>query len=527
MAATLIVEIKSTDRLLYSIVETRKMGISVDPPNINYSDKLFTVVDGRIVYGFLGIKGVGDAPADEIVRGRKDGHYKSFMDFLNRVDIKAVSKKVIELLIHTGAFDDFKVSRETLAGNMEKAIEYAQKGKEDKLLGQSNLFGDSDETDMPDFIFTEFPPISRAERLNREKELIGFYFSGHPLDEYQQLWEKAVKADLAHPETIQLGNHILIGIIKNIKSIISKSGKMAYAALEDYNGEIEVTFFPRTWEACGDKVENDKIAILKGKIEYQSNKDKYGFIVDSWIDVREAQTAIKEEEALQKKREKFRNVWFYMADLKSGGLAKAEKGSYTVIGQLMSLRETQDKNGDDMAFGTLQDFEGNIDLVFWAKTWKESRELLNLDEFVALKGSLDPERDRNRQHPSLKVSKVDDLAALTRSAARKAEAGDKPKVPSLETQAVKKEISPDTGQSAPVLNEIHIRLQDSAADRDEGIRPLRNYLSGNQGPCPVFIHIGEKIIRANKGLSLEAEKEALGVLEGCIGVAQSWKEQCK
>jgi DNA polymerase-3 subunit alpha len=95
MAATLIVEIKSTDRLLYSIVETRKMGISVDPPNINYSDKLFTVVDGRIVYGFLGIKGVGDAPAEEIVRGRQDGHYKSFMDFLDRVDIKAVSKKVI------------------------------------------------------------------------------------------------------------------------------------------------------------------------------------------------------------------------------------------------------------------------------------------------------------------------------------------------------------------------------------------------------------------------------------------------
>jgi len=78
-----------------------------------------------------------------------------------------------------------------------------------------------------------------------------------------------------------------------------------------------------------------------------------------------------------------------------------------------------------------------------------------------------------------------------------------------------------------VLNEIHIRLENGAADRDENIHPLRNYLMGNQGPCPVYIHIGEKIIKADKGLSLEAEKEALGVLEGCIGVAQSWKEQCK
>jgi DNA polymerase-3 subunit alpha len=380
---------------------------------------------------------------------------------------------------------------------------------------------------MPDFKFTEFPPVSRAERLNLEKKLIGFYFSGHPLDEYRQLWEKAVKADLANHETIQPGNHILIGIIKNIKTIISKSGKMAYAALEDYNGEIEVTFFSRTWEACEDRIQDDKVAILRGKIEYQRNKDKYGFIADSLIDVREAQSVIEEEEAHQKKREKFRNVWLYTADLKSGSLAKAGKGSYTVIGQLTGLRETLDKNGEDMAFGTLQDFEGDIDLVFWAKTWKESRELLNLGEFVALKGSLDPERDRNPQKPSLKVSKVDDLAALSRSAARKAEAGEQPKVHPLESQAEKVQNSPNAEHSAPPLNEIHIRLENGAADRDEGIQPLRNYLMGNHGPCPVYIHIGEKIIKANKGLSLEAEKEALGVLEGCIGVAQSWKEQCK
>jgi len=527
MAATLIVEIKSTDRLLYSIVETRKMGISVDPPNINYSDKLFTVVDGKIVYGFLGIKGVGDAPAEEIVRGRKDGLYKGFMDFLDRVDIKAVSKKVIELLILTGAFDDFKISRETLAGNMEKAIEYAQKRKEDRQLGQSNLFGDSSEEGMPEFKFTEFPPVGRAERLNQEKQLIGFYFSGHPLDEYRQLWEKAVKADLSHPETIQLGTHILIGIIKNIKLINSKSGKMAYATLEDYNGEIDVTFFSRTWEACEDKVQNDKIAILKGKIENQRNKEKYGFIADSWIDAREAEAVIEDEEALQKKREKFRSAWLYMADLKSGGLAKAVKGSYTVIGQLASLRETVDKKGEDMAFGTLRDFEGEIDLVFWAKTWKESRELLNIDEFVALKGSFDPERDFNPQKPSLKVSKVDDLAALTRSAARKAEAGERPKVPPLEMQNEKEENFSVTEHTAPPLNEIHIKLHPDAADRDETIHPLRNYLIGNQGPCPVYIHVGEKTIKTNKGLSLEAEKEVLGVLEGCIGVAQSWKELCK
>jgi DNA polymerase III subunit alpha len=531
MAANLTNEIHSAnkERLAECIDEARRMGIAIDPPDVNHSEKLFTIVDGRIIYGLLGIKGLGDAPADEIVRCRKDNPYRDFLDFLARVDIKLVGKAVIEKLIQTGAFDRLGISRENLLGNLERAVEYAQKQKEDEKFGQSSLFGGTDEKEYADFVFEDFPEISRLEKLKIEKQLIGFYFSGHPMDEYRDLWEKTVKVDLGHlagPDTIEPGNQILVGIIKTIRIVNSKSGKMAYITIADYNGEIEMIFFSRVWEAWQGRIQEDQIAIVKGKIDYQKDRDKYSFIAEGLLDSREVETVIAEEDALRRKREKFRNVWLYMADLKSGGLAKAEKGSYTVIGQLTSLRESRDKNGEDMAFGTLQDFEGNIDLVFWSKTWKESRELLNLGEFVALKGSLDPEKDRNPQNPSLKVSKVDDIAALTRSAARKSETGEQPKVPPQET-ITKNENSPDTENPPPVLNEIHIRLESGAADRDETIQPLRNYLMGNPGPCPVYIHIGEKTIKANKGLSLEAEKEALGVLEGCIGVAQSWKEQCK
>jgi len=534
MAANLTNEIHSAnkERLSECIDEARKMDIAIDPPDVNRSEKLFTIVDGRIVYGLLGIKGLGDAPADEIVRCRKGaseggGLYQDFMDFLSRVDIKLVGKAVIEKLIQTGAFDRLGISRENLLGNLERAVEYAQKQKEEKKFGQTSLFGETDEKEYTDFVFEDFPEISRLEKLNIEKQLIGFYFSGHPMDEYRDLWEKAVKVDLGHLAGTGIGNQILVGIIKTIRTGNSKSGKMAYITIADYNGEIEMVFFPRVWEAWQGRIQEDQIAIVKGKIDYQKDRDKYSFIAEGLIDRREIETVIAEEDALRRKREKFRSAWLYMADLKSGGLAKAAKGSYTVIGQIVSLRESRDRNDEDMAFGTLQDFEGNIDLVFWAKTWKENRELLNTGEFVALKGSLDPERDRDPQKPSLKVSKVDDLAALSRSAARKAEAGEQPRVPPLEMQTTIKQNSPDTEQSAPPLNEIHIRLENGAADRDETIQPLRNYLTGNQGPCPVYIHIGEKIIRADKGLSLEAEKEALGVLEGCIGVAQSWKEQCK
>jgi DNA polymerase-3 subunit alpha len=471
------------------------------------------------------------------------------MDFLNRVDIKLVGKAVIEKLINTGAYDLLGTSREKLLGNLERAVEYVQNQKEEKQFGQSSLFGDTDEKEYADLVFEDFPPKSQSDKLKIEKQLIGFYLSGHPLDEYRELWQKAVKVDLgrlaANLDTLEPGSHILLGVIKNVKTVNSKGGKMAYAAIEDYNGEIDMIFFPRVWEACQDRVQDDKIAIFRGKIDYQ--RDKYSFIAEAWIDMREAKAALAEEEALRRKREKFRSAWLYAADLKGGSLAAAKKGGYTVIGQLASLREMQDKNGNDMALGTLRDFEGSIDLVFFSKVWSENRDLLNLDEFVALRGNIDPAGDRNPQRPGFKVSGIADLAALSRSAARKAAAGEKPEVPAMEKQPAATAVAAGFETAQPALNAIHIRLNCDAAGRDDGLFPLRNYLAKNAGPCPVFIHIpaasgggsfaddavgkadgltDEKVISVSSGLSLEAEREALGVLEGCDGVMEAWKEQC-
>ena len=299
MAANLTNEIYSADKnkLSYCIDEARRMGIEVVPPDVNHSDKFFTVVNGRIVYGFLGIKGLGDASAEEIVRGRKDGAYKSFLDFLDRVDIKTVGKKVIELLVRTGAFDSFGIKRETLAGNLERAVEYALKKKEDKMLGQSSLFEDSPEAGMPDFVFEEFPDMSSVDRLNQEKQLIGFYFSGHPMDEYKEIWQNFVSINLAETEKLKTGNCVLVGIIKSIKQIItSKGSKMAFVVLSDYNGEMEVTFFSAAWERYMNDIEQDKVAILKGRIDYQKDKDKFSFIAESIVKKEDVDTAIQPEE---------------------------------------------------------------------------------------------------------------------------------------------------------------------------------------------------------------------------------------
>jgi DNA polymerase-3 subunit alpha len=522
MAANLTNEINSakTEKLSECISEARRMGINVEPPSVNHSDKLFSVVDGHIVYGFLGIKGVGEAPCEEIVKGRKDGPYKNFMDFLERVDIKAVGKKVIELLIQTGAFDSFGITRETLAGNLERVVEYALKKKEDALKGQSSLFEDSGESEFTDYEFEQFPQMSREDRLNLEKKLIGFYFSGHPMDEYREIWEKAVKVNLGQLESLKTGNCILIGIVKNIKVKPTARGtKIAFATIEDFNGEIEAAFFDTAWQKLENVVTEDKVAILKGKIDYQKDKDRYTFIVEDIVGRQEVDKAIKENEEQSLKWEAHRNTWTYMADLKSSSMNTAKKGNYTVIGFLKKLREWKDKNNNDMAFGTLQDFEGDIELVFFAKTYAECRALLNLEEIIALKGSIDPAEKKPDKPLSFRVSSIADFAQLSRSASRKQQAGEKPPE-NMPEEPKKQEKEQKNG-------EIHIRFYSESEYDNESFNALCDYFADHSGEMPMYLHVpdpdGEKIILAKYGINIADNGNVIEEIKNNKCVAEVWR----
>ena len=526
MAANLTNDIHSADkdRLSHCINEARRMGLTVEPPNINHSGKLFTVVDGKIIFGFLGIKGVGDAPCEEIVRARKGGPYISFIDFMDKVDVKTVGKKVIELLINTGAFDSFGVTRETLAGNLDRAYEYALKKKEDAQLGQSGLFDDIAAEDMPEFKFEEFPPKSRSERLNLEKQLIGFYFSGHPMDEYKEIWKETVNINLGQTDNLPVGSCVLIGLIKDIKQITTAKGnKMAFAVLADYNGEIEVTFFSGPWERAVHIIKEDTVAILKGKIDYQKDKDKYSFLAESVLSNHEVDNVVKEVKEIDEKNKAHKNTWLYMADLKSSYLNQIKKGNYTVIGYLKTLRDFTDKNGNEMAFATLQDFEGDIDLVFFSKVYAECRNHLNIDEIIALKGSIDPdEQNQGNQNESkfqkkisFKVTSIADFPQLSRSAAKKAAAKQPVPVPDFFTPAKKKK------------EEIHIRLSEGAWEKQEDLSMLRDFLADNTGSCSLLIHIpvheGEKIIKAANGLDINTNDDIIEELKKCKAVSQAWR----
>jgi DNA polymerase-3 subunit alpha len=571
MAANLSNEIHSAnkDKLSECISEGRKIGLVIDPPDINRSDKLFAVVDGRIVFGFLGIKGVGSAPAEEIIQKRQDGPYKSFMDFLDRVTLQTsqanqhiVSRKVIELLIKTGAFDGFGINRPTLLASMEAVIEHAQNKKNETRFGQVSLFEDMGEEAIPDFVFPQMPEMDRTEQLTIERELIGFYFSGHPLDTYREFWERYVKLDTSNLDNVTPGNYVLIGILKSLKSITDKTGKtMAFGTLEDYRGEIDLAFFGDVWGTYRDKLKLNDIIAIKGKVDLRrgGKASLQAVTVLSSAEFNEGRmaelaasgqgpnsTVTKTLDIL----DKYREVWEQNMTLDLSDPAGAHAGTggvenHILVGILSSIRTHLTKNQKEMAFGTLEDYRGCMDLVFFDRCWEINRDKLIEKTCIALKGKLDLSRDK----PSFLVSSVQDLGKMRRAVKTEAPAVQiAPAAPSDRRLAAQSPAAPLPEKISPAMppaaQEVHIRLCRNAMENEKSLYPLRDYLIEHPGAAPVFIHVpavrvlaavhgpaaaepangnnAETIIRTAVQLSIAADKEHLAMLGKNPVVEEVW-----
>lgn len=287
MAATLTNDISNSDKLPGYIDESRSMGIDVVPPNINLSDRYFTVNKGKIFYGLLGIKGLGEGPANEIINQRKDaGPYRDFMDFLERVELRSVGKKVIEILIKIGAFDEFEQDRATLLANLDRAWDYISAIKEDKKLGQNSLFEEAGEKEYQDFEYEKTEPIDLKEFLQLEKDLMGFYVSGHPMDEYRELFERLGCLDLSRLEnTSPNRSYLILGNLKSLKPYQTKNGRwMGFGSLESFSHDIDLVFFGKTWEELKGSLQIDEIYAFQGTVDRK--KERPSFIVNKLEDIK-------------------------------------------------------------------------------------------------------------------------------------------------------------------------------------------------------------------------------------------------
>ena len=308
MAANLTNEITSTDTLPVYIEEARRMGIPVDPPDVNRSDINFDVVDGHIIFGLRGIKGMGTEAARQIVEERKkNGPYKTFVDFIDRCAVDKINKKAVEVLIKTGGFDNLDQNRATLMLNFERCIEYESKIMSEKNDKQGNLFEMAGIKDYADFEFQQVEDWPKMQKLNAEAELIGCFVSGHPLDEWKEPMEKFATinsknferlAKITHQqkETMKANKvpfkeirnagtkYIAIGMLKNLHEITtSKGSQMAFGKLEDFNDSIDLVFFPDTWAAVKTHIREDGVYAFSGKADL-NQKGQPNFTIEGLED---------------------------------------------------------------------------------------------------------------------------------------------------------------------------------------------------------------------------------------------------
>ena len=268
MASLMTADLRDVERIAFLVDEANSMGIKVLAPSVNKSFKDFAVIsDTEIRFGLVAIKGVGENISEAIIKEReKNGEFKSLKDFLKRVNHKDLNKKSLESLIKAGALDEFE-DRNKLYSNLQEILTFVKNKGKNKDTMQMGLFGE-ELTEQSLILKEPEEKISNKEMLFWEKELIGLYISGHPLDEYKDTLEKeTIKikdlTDNVLGKTVKLG-----GMVFGVKKIITKKGDpMAFAQLEDFSGKIDLVIFPKTFEASKDFWQEDRIAIISGKLD--------------------------------------------------------------------------------------------------------------------------------------------------------------------------------------------------------------------------------------------------------------------
>jgi DNA polymerase III subunit alpha len=255
MAALLTSQTGNTDNVVKYINECREMGIPVEPPNINVSDAYFTPHDDAIRFGLAAVKNVGRTAIESIISARQEvGKFPSIFEFCEKVDLRLLNRRVLESLIKSGAMDDFG-NRAQLMAVLDKAMERGQKSQRDAELGQHGLFGVFQQDEPMNGHAERLPEVPEWEehqRLANEKEVLGFFITGHPLDKYRGKLEdfRALTAEAIGAMTSGTGRDEIYaaGIITGVRVMKSRKGDLyAQAALEDMSGMVEAIVFPEAY----------------------------------------------------------------------------------------------------------------------------------------------------------------------------------------------------------------------------------------------------------------------------------------
>ncbi len=309
MAALMTSVMGDSVQIAKYIRNCNEMGIEVLQPCVNKSGKKFTVEDGKIRFGLLGVKNVGEGAIDAIIKARKEkGFPKDIFQFINNIEISEINKKAVESLIKAGAFDCINDNRAAHLGIYESLIESAQNNARKNISGQMSLFQvNSEEMNVGD-VTSKLPDIRNFDKdvkLAFEKEMLGVYLTDHPLNDYAKRIGEVVSVtteELAHASEeegqarIKDGKVVIMaGMISSKKTLITKNNKMmAFINLEDLVGTVEVVIFPNVYEKYQHNILEDKVVIIKGKLNFKED-EMPKLLADSVVDIDRVEQLIKPE----------------------------------------------------------------------------------------------------------------------------------------------------------------------------------------------------------------------------------------
>ncbi|MBE0463566.1 MAG: DNA polymerase III subunit alpha [Halomonadaceae bacterium] len=273
MAAVMSTEMDNLDKVVPLIEECRNLRLTVTPPDVNVGGYKFTVdTEGRVVYGLGAIRGVGEGPIGAIVEARQTGGpFTDLFDFCRRLDPKRMNKRTLEALIRSGALDNLGPNRAVLAASMEDALKAAAQNHTNQSLGMLDMFGEAfaEAEDEEVNVYADYLGAREwtdRERLSGEKDTLGLYLTGHPIDEYERELKRFVSTRISDLKPSREPQRVA-GLVVAMRTMKSKRGDtMAFITLDDRTGRIEASLFGEMFEQLRGQIEADQVLIVEGEV---------------------------------------------------------------------------------------------------------------------------------------------------------------------------------------------------------------------------------------------------------------------
>ena len=285
MAALMTSCIDNPGKVAEYILNSRQMGISILPPDVNQSEGIFTVEGKSIRYGMSAIKGIGKPVMEAVTREREEnGPFVSLQDFAGRMTGKEINKKTVENFIKSGAFDSLGATRKQMMQIYISVLDAAAQERKNSLTGQMSLFDfvDAETKHSYEIPLPNVGEYGKEEKLAFEKEVLGIYISGHPLEEQEECWRKNITAvttdflpdeETGFPKVVDGAKVIVGGMITDKKIKYTKNNKtMAFLTLEDLLGTLEIVVFPRDYERNAALMQEDAKVFIQGRVSAEDDK---------------------------------------------------------------------------------------------------------------------------------------------------------------------------------------------------------------------------------------------------------------